>query len=149
MDFPAQPPIVCEPPENIKQAFNAEPVECLKSEDYIVVFNSENDILTAAPKLELLNKIDLRGVIITAKSDKYDFVSRFFAPKYGINEDPVTGSAHTQLTPYWAEKLDKNKLHTKQVSKRGGELFCELLDKRVSIAGYAVKYMQGEIEIVL
>ena len=149
MNFPSHPPIVCELPNNIKQAFNAEPIECLKSEDYIVVFNSENDVLTAAPKLELLNKIDLRGVIITARSDKYDFVSRFFAPKYGIDEDPVTGSAHTQLVPYWAEKLDKNKLHAKQVSKRGGELFCELLDKRVSIAGDAVKYMQGEIEIVL
>ena len=148
MDFPAQPPTVCELPENIKQAFNAEPIECLKSEDYIVVFDDENDVLAAAPKLDSLNNIDLRGVVITAKSENYDFVSRFFAPKYGIDEDPVTGSAHTQLIPYWAEKLDKNKLHTKQVSKRGGELFCELLDKRVSIAGYAVKYMQGEIEIV-
>ena len=147
MDFPAQPPVVCELPIEIKQAFDIQPIECLKSEDYILVFNNENEILNAKPKIELLNDIDLRGVIITAESENYDFVSRFFAPKCGINEDPVTGSAHTQLMPYWSEKLEKNKLITKQISSRGGELFCELLDKRVSIAGYAVKYLQGTIEI--
>lgn len=147
MDFPEQLPVVCELPEEIKRAFDTQPIECLKSQDYIVVFNDENEILSANPKLELFANIELRGVIITAKSKQYDFVSRCFAPKYGINEDPVTGSAHTQLTPYWANKLNKNKLHAKQVSKRGGELFCELLDKRVNIAGYAVKYLQGEIEI--
>lgn len=147
MDFPEQSPVVCELPEEIKRAFDTQPVECLKSQDYIVVFNDENEILSANPKLELLANIELRGVIITAKSKNYDFVSRCFAPKYGINEDPVTGSAHTQLTPYWANKLNKNKLHAKQVSKRGGELFCELLGQRVNIAGYAVKYLQGEIEI--
>ena len=147
MDFPAQPASDCELPVEIKQAFNIEPVECLKSEDYILVFNNEDDILKAKPKLELLKNIDLRGVIITSRSKSYDFISRFFAPKYGINEDPVTGSAHTQLIPYWAKKLSNNKLHAKQVSKRGGELFCELHNDRVSIAGYAIKYLQGQIEI--
>ena len=147
MDFPTQAPTACELPTEIKQAFDVSPVECLKAEDYILVFNNENEILNAKPKLELLKNIDLRGVIITAPSKDYDFVSRFFAPKYGINEDPVTGSAHTQLIPYWSEKLSKNKFSAKQVSNRGGELFCALLGERVSIAGYAVKYLQGEIEI--
>lgn len=147
MNFPSQPATSCELPYNIKLAFNVQPVECLKSEDYILVLNNEHDVLTANPKLEYLNNIDLRGVIITASSEQYDFVSRFFAPKYGINEDPVTGSAYTQLTPYWAEQLNKNILHSKQVSQRGGELFCELDNDRVRIAGYAIKYMQGEIEI--
>lgn len=147
MNFPAQPPIPCELPDKINQAFHIKPIEALKSEDYIMVLNNENEILNAKPKLELLKDIDLRGVIITAKSDRYDFVSRFFAPKYGINEDPVTGSAYTQLIPYWAKQLDKNKLHSKQLSSRGGELFCENLGKRVSIAGYCIKYLEGTIKI--
>lgn len=147
MDFPAQSPAPCKLPDEIRQAFTIKPIEVMKSEDYILVFNNENEILNTKPKLELLNNIDLRGIIITAKSDQYDFVSRFFAPKYGINEDPVTGSAYTQLVPYWANQLNKNKLHSKQLSSRGGELFCENLGKRVSIAGYCVKYLEGTINI--
>lgn len=147
MDFPAQPPVVCETPKEIEQIFGVKPIECLKAEDYIVVLNNESEVLAAKPDLNQLKKLDLRGVIITSKSDKYDFVSRLFAPKYGIDEDPVTGSAHTQLVPYWAKQLNKGKFHAKQVSSRGGELFCENLGDRVSIAGYAVKYLQGEIEV--
>jgi predicted PhzF superfamily epimerase YddE/YHI9 len=92
-----------------------------------------------------LQKLDLRGVIITAKSSHYDFVARFFAPKYGIPEDPVTGSAYTQLAPYWASKLDKKRFQVKQVSARGGELICELAEDRVLIYGKAVKYLEGKI----
>lgn len=147
MDFPSQPPTTCELPAEIQQAFNVVPTECLKSEDYILVLNNENEVLNAKPKLGLLKNIDRRGVIITAPSGNYDFVSRFFAPKYGINEDPVTGSAHTQLAPYWANQLNQTKLHAKQVSKRGGELICELMGDRVTISGYATKYLQGSIEI--
>lgn len=147
MDFPSQPPTTCELPTEIQQAFDVMPTECLKSEDYILVFNNENEVLNAAPKLEQLNNIDRRGVIITAPSENYDFVSRFFAPKYGIDEDPVTGSAHTQLAPYWANQLNQTKFHAKQVSKRGGELICELMGDRVTIAGHATKYLQGSIEI--
>jgi len=147
MDFPSQPPVACDLPVVIQQALDTKPVECLEAEDYLIVLNNEKEVLDANPDLGLLNDIDLRGVILTAESESYDFISRFFAPKYGINEDPVTGSAHTQLIPYWAQKMNKNKFHTKQISNRGGELFCELLNDRVSIAGYAVKYMQGEIEI--
>lgn len=137
----------CEIPEEIINAFAKEPVECLKSEDYIVIFDNEEEVLLADPNLEEIKKLDVRGVIITSKSKKYDFVVRFFAPKYGINEDPVTGSAYTQLMPYWSERLGSTKLHAKQVSSRGGELFCELQENRVKIAGKAVKYLEGKIEI--
>ncbi len=147
MDFPAQPPEPCEVPREIAAAFAASPAESLKSEDYMVVFEREADIKSAAPDFELLKKLDLRGVIITAKSDRYDFVARFFAPQYGIPEDPVTGSAYTQLTPYWASKTGKKKFRAKQLSPRGGELTCELRNDRVLIAGKAIKYMEGKIYI--
>jgi PhzF family phenazine biosynthesis protein len=147
MDFPAQPATRCELPSVVKQAFDAEAIECLQSQDYIVLFNNEEDVINAQPRLELLKEIDLRAVIITAPSENYDFVSRVFAPRYGIDEDPVTGSAYTQLTPYWKDKLGKNTLHAKQVSSRGGEVFCEDQGERISIAGTAVKYLQGEITI--
>ncbi len=147
MDFPAQPPEPCEVPREIAAAFAASPAESLKSEDYMVVFEREADIKSAAPDFELLKKLDLRGVIITAKSDRYDFVARFFAPQYGIPEDPVTGSAYTQLTPYWASKTGKKKFRAKQLSPRGGELTCELRNDRVLIAGKAIKYMEGKIFI--
>jgi predicted PhzF superfamily epimerase YddE/YHI9 len=94
-----------------------------------------------------LKKVDLRGVTATAKGNRVDFVSRFFAPKYGVNEDPVTGSAHCALVPYWAKKLGKKDLHAHQVSKRGGELFCKDQGDRVLISGRAVAYMQGVISV--
>ena len=147
MDFPSQPPVRCEMPQQILEAFDETPVECLKSEDYIVVFENEETILNSKPKLSLLSELDLRGVAITSKSKKYDFVTRFFAPKYGINEDPVTGSAFTQLIPYWSDKLNKNTLNAKQVSNRGGEVKCIHSGERVTISGEAVKYMVGTIEI--
>jgi PhzF family phenazine biosynthesis protein len=147
MSFLAQPPSPCQTPDDILQAFQTTPVECLKSEDYIVVFGSEEEITSAQPDFHALSKLDLRGVVITAKSNKYDFIARFFAPKYGINEDPVTGSAYTQLVPYWSNNMESIKLHAKQVSRRGGEVLCELVDDRVSIAGKAVTYLVGEIEI--
>ena len=112
-----------------------------------MVFETESDILSIKPDIAYLQKLDLRGVIITAKSRQYDFVSRFFAPKHGIDEDPVTGSAHTQLIPYWARKLDKTKMKAKQVSHRGGELVCELRNDRVLISGKAVKFLEGKIEL--
>lgn len=147
MDFPAQSPIACNVPYEIVRAFDRVPIECLRSEDYIVVFESESDILAIKPDIAYLKKLDLRGVIITARSRQYDFVSRFFAPKYGIDEDPVTGSAHTQLIPYWALKLGKTKMKAKQVSSRGGELVCELRNDRVLISGKAVKFLEGKIEL--
>ncbi|MDQ6953212.1 MAG: PhzF family phenazine biosynthesis protein [Mariprofundaceae bacterium] len=147
MDFPAQAPSPCPTPTAIEKSFGIKPIACLKSEDYIIVFEHEADILAARPDLAALKKLDLRGVIITSTSDSYDFVSRFFAPNIGIGEDPVTGSAYTQLAPYWSGKLGKPKLRAKQLSARGGELVCEVLNQRVLISGKAVKYMQGEIAL--
>jgi len=147
MNFPAQPPVLCDIPKEIVKAFDTAPIECLKSEDYIVVFGREIDIETANPDFEQLKKLDLRGVIITAKSSKYDFITRFFAPKYGVPEDPVTGSAYTQLAPYWASKIGKKRFNVKQVSLRGGELSCEIVDDRVLIYGKAIKYLEGKIKI--
>ncbi|MDQ6993438.1 MAG: PhzF family phenazine biosynthesis protein [Mariprofundus sp.] len=147
LDFPAQPAVICEAPIQMIHAFGMEPVMCLKAEDYIVVFEQEDDLLSAEPDFDLLSELDGRGVIVTAPSELYDFVCRFFAPKFGINEDPVTGSAFTQLAPYWANRLGRTQLFAKQLSSRGGEVRCELKGERVLIAGRGVKYLQGEIEI--
>jgi len=147
LDFPRQQAKPCSIPEPIQQAFGDAIQACLKAEDYIVVLQSEDDVMHAVPDLNLLKKLDLRGVCITAKSNQYDFISRFFAPNYGIDEDPVTGSSFTQLTPYWAEVLGRNKLNAKQVSLRGGEVWCELRDDRVLIAGYASLYLKGYVYI--
>ena len=147
MDFPITKIEKCNIPDNLINAFNIKPIECYKSMDYILVFENEEDIINAIPNLELLKDIDTRGVIITAKSQKYDFVNRMFAPKYGIDEDPVTGSAFTQLIPYWNKKLNKNTFIAKQVSQRGGEVFCTLQNNRVQISGYGKKYLEAIIEL--
>ena len=111
------------------------------------VFDRGINIKDIQPNFDEIKNLDGQGLIISSADDEFDFVSRYFCPKYGINEDPVTGSAHTTLIPYWAEKLGKDKLHAKQVSQRGGELFCENLDNRVLIGGEAKIYMRGEIEL--
>jgi len=147
MDFPAQPPQRCDPPQALVKAFTSSAVSCLKSEDYILVFDREDQIKTAKPDLSYLKQLDLRGVCITAKADQYDFVTRFFAPKYGIDEDPVTGSAYTQLVPYWCKELGKTTLSARQLSNRGGDVRCKLMGNRVSISGQAVLYLQGSINI--
>ena len=149
LDFPSRPPKISQNPENLNSAFNIKPIEVLEAEDYLLIYDNQKQIENISPDLNLLKEIDLRGVIVSSKGKDCDFVSRFFAPKYGIDEDPVTGSAHCTLIPYWAEKLGKKKLHAKQLSKRGGELFCEMKNDRVIISGKAVKYLRGEIEINL
>lgn len=147
LNFPTQLATKCELPEFLNTAFNSTYIECLKSEDYILVFKTEQEIIEAKPNLEKLMKNDLRGVIITAPSNQYDFVCRFFAPNCGIDEDPVTGSAFTQLTPYWANQLSKKILTAKQVSNRGGEVWLEEKQDRILISGKAVLYMKAEISI--
>ena len=147
LDFPKQPPVPCDMPLELIAAFNVEPIECMVSEDHIAVFENETDIETANPNFEQLKKLDSRGVIITAKSMHYDFVARFFAPKLGVPEDPVTGSAYTQLAPYWASKLGPKLFKAKQMSLRGGEVYCEIVGDRVLISGKAAKYMEGKITI--
>lgn len=147
LDFPAQPPTPCDTPQEIINALNITPIECLKSEDFIAVLNDESDVQSVEPDFEELKKLELRGVIITAQSKKYDFVARCFFQGLGIQEDPVTGSAYTQLAPYWAAKLGKDLFNVKQLSARGGELICELYKDRVLISGKAVKYMEGKINV--
>jgi PhzF family phenazine biosynthesis protein len=147
LDFPSQPPEPCDTPKEIIEAFGMTPRECLKAEDYVVIFQNAEQVQTASPNIDILRSLDSRGVIISAVSEEYDFVARFFAPNLGIAEDPVTGSAYTQLVPYWAKKTGKTVFHAKQVSSRGGELFCELVGDRVKITGRAMKYLEGSIEI--
>ncbi len=147
MDFPSQPPSSCPVPEDLAQGLGGNPVEVLRSEDYFVVYESEKDIRALKPDMTLLSRLDLRGVIVTAPGSHADFVSRFFAPRYGIPEDPVTGSAHCALVPYWAKRLGKKDLHALQVSKRGGELFCVNSGDRVKISGRAALYLTGTIMV--
>lgn len=147
LNFPNQKAEPCDTPEAIIKAFDKTPIQILKSQDYIVVFDDEEFVKSVEPNLAELKKLDLRGVIVTSKSAEYDFINRFFAPNYGIDEDPVTGSAFTQLIPYWAEKLGKTVLDAKQVSKRGGEVFCELQNDRVLISGHCCLYLVGKIFI--
>ncbi|MEM9362736.1 MAG: PhzF family phenazine biosynthesis protein [Bacteroidota bacterium] len=132
----------------INEAIGQVPLKTYKGKtDYLLVYGSQKEIEDLNPNFFLLDKIDCRGVITTAPGDEVDFVSRFFAPKCGIPEDPVTGSAHTTMTPYWSKTLGKNKLMAKQLSQRGGDLECEDLGERVKISGRAVPYLVGEIEI--
>jgi PhzF family phenazine biosynthesis protein len=148
LDFPSRPPQpVDKLPIDLINALGGKiPVEVLKSRDYLVVYETEDEVRELQPDFNLLNRIDTVGIIITAEGDgKVDFVSRVFAPKMGINEDPVTGSAHCTLIPYWAEVLQKDALYACQVSKRMGELWCELKGDRVLISGKAVTYMKGNI----
>lgn len=147
MNFPAQPVTECDVPSHILEAFKDRPVTCFKAEDYIVVFQNEDCILNADPDLKALGELDLRGVAITAPGKNYDFVSRFFAPKYGLDEDPVTGSAFTQLIPYWSQILGKEQMNAKQVSRRSGEVGCVFMGDRVRISGQAVQYLVGSIDV--
>lgn len=147
LDFPAQPPEPCEADQKLLQALGGNPLHVLRNDDYFVTYETEAEIRNLKPNMQLLNTVDSRGVIVTAKGDQADFVSRFFAPKFGVPEDPVTGSAHCALIPYWSDKLGKTKLHAYQLSARGGELFCEHNGDRVIIAGCCVKYMEGFITI--
>jgi PhzF family phenazine biosynthesis protein len=148
MDFPARPAHTQTPPTGINEALHVTPKEVLGSaEDLLVVLNSENTVKAVRPDFFALERMACRGIIITARGDQSDFVSRFFAPQVGIPEDPVTGSAHCVLIPYWAGMLRKNDLHAFQVSKRGGELFCRYAGERVKIAGKAVLYLEGTITI--
>jgi predicted PhzF superfamily epimerase YddE/YHI9 len=121
------------------------PQKILKARDWMAVFENPDDVRAIKPRFDLLARLD--KVIVTAPGQDVDFVSRFFAPGIGVNEDPVTGSAHCTLIPYWAERLGKTKLHARQLSARGGELFCELRGDRVGIGGRAVLYSSAHLHI--
>lgn len=147
MNFPAQAPTPHELPPQIVEAFGTTPEDCLKFADIIAVLPSEDLVREAAPDMSLLAQLDCRGIIITAQAEDYDFVARWFGPRTGIEEDPVTGSAFTQLVPYWAARTGKKKFSAKQVSQRGGEVLCEIVGDRVMISGRAVLFMRGVIEL--
>lgn len=145
MDFPSLPPRPCAFSEILAQGLGQRPIEVLAADDYLAVFDSEATVRAITPNQALLGQLDLRGVIVTAPGSDVDFVSRFFAPKFGIPEDPVTGSAHCELAPYWADKLGKSTLTAKQVSRRGGNITCEVKADRVVLSGHAVTFMEAEI----
>jgi PhzF family phenazine biosynthesis protein len=147
LDFPSRPVSPAGVPDGLIEAIGKMPNEVLKARDYFLVYESEQDIVDIKPDISALLKLDEHGFIVTAKGDSSDFVSRFFAPSMGVNEDPVTGSSHCNLIPFWAERLGKEELFARQVSPRGGELFCELAGERVKIGGKAVLYLKGEIYI--
>lgn len=145
MDFPVHRPVECVIPNNLVKAMGQNPKEVLASNYYLVVFDSEEIVRSLKPYMTLLKELDRIGVVVSAPGEKVDFVSRFFAPAVGIPEDPVTGSTHCTLIPYWAEKLGKSKLTAKQISCRGGDLLCENKDDRVVIGGQARLFMEGRI----
>jgi PhzF family phenazine biosynthesis protein len=148
MNFPARPGEPCDPPKGLLDALNVKPETVLKASDYMAVFATEADVRALKPDMARLAAIDgVRAFICTAPGTDSDFVSRFFAPKQGIPEDPVTGSAHCTLIPYWSKRLGRNPLRALQLSARGGELFCEDLGERVGIAGRAALYLEGAIHI--
>ena len=148
MDFPTD---MLEPalaPKVLAEALQVTPHEVFAGrEDFLVVLGSETEVEALSPDFRLLRQVKGRVVIVTAPSDSVDFVSRCFFPNAGIDEDPVTGSAHTTLTPYWAERLGKQELLARQISRRGGEVRCTMLGERVALAGKAVTYMEGVIRV--
>ncbi|MGQ9503114.1 MAG: PhzF family phenazine biosynthesis protein [Anaerolineae bacterium] len=149
LDFPARPLQPCATPAALVRGLGRTPIEVLRSRDYCAVFTLPEEIVGLTPDMALLSELDCLGIIVTAPGSDVDFVSRFFAPRAGVAEDPVTGSAHCSLVPYWSQRLGKRHLTARQLSARGGELFCTDLGARVKIGGYAVTYLRGEIEIEL
>jgi PhzF family phenazine biosynthesis protein len=144
MNFPARMPLACTPPAQLLQGFSIPPKQVLRSRDYFLVYDTQEEIEKAVPDFSVLNTIETLGIIITAKGNDCDFVSRFFVPNSVIGEDPVTGSAHATLIPYWGKELGKDAMTAIQLSKRKGHLWCGLHGDRVTIAGKAVLYMKGE-----
>jgi len=147
MTFPARPGEPCPPPNALVEGLGVRPLETLLARDYLAVLDSREAVEALRPHHDRLLELEGLGVIVTAGGKDEDFVSRFFAPKAGVPEDPVTGSAHCTLVPYWAAKLGKKNLHARQISSRGGELFCEDLGDRVRMAGEAVLYLEGRIRL--
>jgi PhzF family phenazine biosynthesis protein len=149
LDFPSRPPEPADAamPALTAAALGAHPREVLASRDYLAVFDSEDEVRALRPDMARVAALDRMAVIATAPGGDCDFVSRFFVPSLGIPEDPVTGSAHCTLVPYWSKRLGRTKLFARQVSARGGELWCEDRGERVSIAGRCVRYLEGTIDL--
>jgi PhzF family phenazine biosynthesis protein len=147
LDFPSRPAEKASAPEALLRGLGGSPAEVRKARDYLAVFASESEVRALKPDFAALRTVDCLGVIATAPGKDCDFVSRFFAPNAGVDEDPATGSSHCTLIPYWAQRLGKQKLFARQVSKRGGEFHCELAGDRVRIGGRVTMYLSGEIDV--
>lgn len=147
MDFPSRPGEECDAPDHLVAGLRRPLKEVYKARDYLVVLPDEEDVRAIDPDFSELAQVDALGIIVTAPGNDVDFVSRFFAPRAGVAEDPVTGSAHSTLAPYWAERLEKTDLSAWQVSERGGELACRIVEDRVHIAGHAVLYVKGFLSL--
>ncbi len=147
MDFPSRPPQSVQADPALVPALGGTPVEILAARDYLVRYNSAEEVRALEPNMEALKKIDRFAFIVTAPGTDCDFVSRFFAPAKGVPEDPVTGSSHCTLIPYWAKELGKTTLHARQIGPRGGELFCKAAGDRVEIAGHAALFLRGCIQV--
>jgi len=147
LDFPSRPAAPLADDEALAAALGATPLAVLKARDTMAVFETQAQVASLAPDMKALAKVDTFAVIATAPGDDCDFVSRFFAPRAGIDEDPVTGSAHSTLTPYWSARLGKKDMFARQISPRGGELWLTDRGERVSISGQGVLYMTGFIEV--
>jgi predicted PhzF superfamily epimerase YddE/YHI9 len=148
LDFPSRPGNPADADKSLlADALGRVPADLLRARDYLAVFETEQEVRGLRPDMAKTAALPSLGVIATAPGQDCDFVSRFFAPQGGIDEDPVTGSAHCTLVPYWSRRLGKPSLFARQVSKRGGELWCEDRGERVEIAGHAVKFLEGAIEL--
>lgn len=147
LDFPAMPPSEVGVTVDIERALGVEVVDVLGAAELLVVLESEQAVRDCKPDMAAIARLPWLGVIITAKGEQHDFVSRYFAPGLGINEDPVTGSTHCSLIPYWSGRLNKLSLSAYQCSARGGELFCRLEGARVKIGGYAILVASGKLII--
>ncbi len=147
LDFPARPPAPMAFGEEYGRALGGIPLEVHAARDHLVLFAGEADVAALKPDMNLVAGLEAFGIIATAPGDEVDFVSSFFAPRAGVPEDPVTGSAHCTLTPFWADRLGKKELTARQISPRGGELTCAVQGDRVLISGNSVQYLQGEITI--
>jgi predicted PhzF superfamily epimerase YddE/YHI9 len=148
LDFPADPPRPCAAPPVLVSGLGVPPREVLLAGNYVALYDDEAAVRALTPDFRQLATLDNHGVIVTAPGKDCDFVSRFFAPRFGIDEDPVTGSAHCTLAPLWAGRLGKTALRARQISHRGGELRCETAGERVRIGGQASAYLEGEIELL-
>jgi len=147
MDLPANKPFPVQSFPFLEEVLGEAPREIWRARDYMAVYQWEEQVRFLKPDFARFNQLDSHGIIVTAPGMESDIVSRFFAPKVGINEDPVTGSAHTTLIPFWSERLQKKQIHALQLSRRGGELFCRHRGDRVSLSGRVAPYMKGEIVI--
>ncbi len=148
LDFPANAPVPAAIPEGLAQALGAEVGECFRAKGfYLLTLADEKRVQMLNPDFRQIATLTDDSIIVTAPGDRVDFVSRFFAPGLGINEDPVTGAAHCVLTPYWSKRLNKKKMHARQISRRGGDIGCELRDDRVLLRGHTAFYLEGQLSV--